>query len=967
MRVGQRPLLLLMMVLGLTAASLVAIVLKPATLGLDLQGGVEVVLEGRQVSADAPVNQSSIDRSVEVIRKRVDAFGVAEPEIQTAGDNQIVVSLPGATDPQRVVQDLIRPAQLYFYDLTQVLVDEQPTNTLYKAVQLATNTTPKFPNKGAASLYAFTRAGNEPVGQPVLVTRETGETAAAALQRARADLQAQVVAAGRTMAQVKVEQVPKGLTVVRESRRLATRESGAFNYFVFQDDPALSGRDISSAASIRDVGQNASGEPIVTMDFTSAGGEKFHDITRELAQRGALENRLFSFAIVLDGEMISAPTIDPKDLPDGISGGAARIEGNFTADSARTLAQQINSGAIPILLEPVSQKQVGATLGRESLRQGLIAGVVGLVLVVAFLLLYYRLLGVVATFALLIYAALFYAVILMVPITLTLPGIAGVILTIGISSDANVVIFERVREEARLGKSASAAIAAGYRKGLAAIIDANVVTFFTAVIVFMFATAGPRGFAFTLGIGVLLSLLTAVVATRAIFGVLLGTKFMRDDRALALKQGRVFNIDWVGKWRLWLVLSTIPVAFGLVWMGVNGLSLGLDFNSGTRISATFDRPATEGGIRDIYAAEGINNAKIQSTTQTINGRSVSGFQMQSEPLTPEQQTNIERALNRAYGLTDTPAVDTVGPTFGKQIIRNAITAVILSFIVVALYLIARFEYKLALPAMLSVVHDVLLSVGIYAVTGREITSATVAALLTILGYSLYDVVIVFDRIRENVPLMRGKRYRDIVNASANEVLTRSLITSLTTLLPVLALFFFGGETLRDFAFALAVGILSGGVSSIIIAAPIAAWWKERDPDERKRAAKAERRRQRMIASDADVVDLSVLERAESGLAEMPLEHSPGLLGDGSEGSMMTATPEPEGTILDDIADENDAEADYEPLDGGPASGATATGETDGGPEDTASADAGDGADRPAAKRPDRDRQRRHTRVRRRRR
>ena len=178
-------------------------------------------------------------------------------------------------------------------------------------------------------------------------------------------------------------------------------------------------------------------------------------------------------------------------------------------------------------------------------------------------------------------------------------------------------------------------------------------------------------------------------------------------------------------------------------------------------------------------------------------------------------------------------------------------------------------------------------------TGREITSATVAALLTILGYSLYDVVIVFDRIRENVPLMRGKRYRDIVNASANEVLTRSLITSLTTLLPVLALFFFGGETLRDFAFALAVGILSGGVSSIIIAAPIAAWWEERDPDERKRAAKAERRRQRMIASDADVVDLSVLERAESGLAEMPLEHSPGLLGDGSEGSMMTATPEPD--------------------------------------------------------------------------
>jgi SecD/SecF fusion protein len=969
MSAGRRSLLLLLTVLGLTLASLAVIAVKPAVLGLDLQGGVEVILQGR-ATEEAPVNAESIDRAVEVIRNRVDSFGVSEPEIQKQGTDQIAVSLAGVDNPDRVVNDLIKPAQLKFYDYQDNLVAGDPSTSLYQVVKRAGDTRVQDPTRGTESLYAFRKdRAHTPLAGPVTVT--PGVTRA----EARADLLDAVRAEDPTITsldEVDVLTVPKGLTIVSQREQLQTRDrEGPLTYVIFQDRPGVTGRDISSASATRDIGQGRSGEPIVSMQFTDNGKRQFREITRQLASRGRIQGVNQSFAIVLDGELISNPTVDYQQYPLGIDpDNGAIIQGNFSAGEAQTLSSQLNSGAIPIQLDVVSQRQVSATLGKESLRSALIAGVVGLVLVLVFLIAYYRLLGLVAAFGLIIYAALFYAVVLLVPITLTLPGIAGVILTIGISSDANVVIFERVREEARSGKSAAAALQAGYRHGIKAIIDANVVTFITAVIVFLFATAGPKGFAFTLGIGVLLSLFTAVVATRAIFGVLLGSRFMKEESLLALKQGRVFNVHWVERWRIWLVISTIPVLFGLGWLAVNGLNLGLDFESGTRISTSFERPATETDLRGTLDGVGLGEAKIQSFSETVAGETVTGFQIQTEALTPDQQTELRRALDADFGINEeTFGLEQVGPTFGRQIIRNAIYAIILSFIVVALYLIVRFEYKLALPAMLSVVHDVALSIGIYAVTGREVTGATVAALLTILGYSLYDVVIVFDRIRENVPLMRGQRYREIVNRSINETITRSVITSMTTLVPVLALYLFGGETLHDFSFALLVGIISGGVSSIIIAAPIASYWKERDPAEKKAQAKAERKRQARIERDSDVVDLAVLERAEATLDDQPGLPSGFVDAEPDEPREAPATAAPAtgtATAVADDAPPAEDEAAYEPLDA-PA------GAADGTPADTAEgAPAGDDAPgegetparRPA---PPSDRPRRHTQVQRRRR
>ncbi len=859
MSTGRRSLLFLAAVIGLVAASAIAIALRPAVLGLDLQGGVEVVLQGK-ATRDSQVTQEAIERSVEVIRSRVDAFGVAEPEIQTQGSDQIVVSLPGAQDPDGVVEDLIRPAQLVFTDYQANVAAQDPS--LWTMAERAQTTTPRPPVEGEPTYYLF-RAN-------------AAHTLVVGPEYVRTDLL--VASDGKVPAGTEVVTVPTGLVIYEDVQQLDPSRADSPSRTVsvlMQDKPALTGRDITSSSQSFDSGsQGGNQEPIVTMQFTDRGAQAFHDVTRDLAQRGALRQQLQSFAIVLDGTIISNPTVDYKQYPDGISGNnGAQISGNFTTDEARTLADQLNSGAIPIRLDVISQKQVSATLGAESLQQGLIAGVIGLIIVILFLIAYYRILGLIAAGALVLYAFFFTAVIVAVPITLTLPGIAGVILTIGVASDANVVIFERMREETRAGRTTKSALLTGYTKGLSAIIDANVVTFLTAAMLFLFSTAGPKGFAFTLMIGVLLSFFTAVVVTRLVIEGISGTRLFKDSRVLGLdvREPR-WKFDFVGTWRLWLAISFIPVAVGAVVIGINGLNLGLDFTGGTRVVMAFDdATTTEGEVRQVLTGRGYPDAKIQVTTDVATG--ARGFQIQTPTLQPRALGELKAALDQELGGIDerTYQVETVGPTFGRQVVERAIWAVGLSLLLVILYLSFRFEYRLALPAMLSVVHDVWLSVAVYAVTGREVTSATIAALLTILGYSLYDVVVVFDRIRENVPLMRNARYKDIVNRSVHETLTRSIITSVATILPVLALFFFGGETLRDFAFALLVGLLAGGLSSLLIAGPLAAIWKERQPEGRKRAAKARKRAARdESAYDSDVADVAVLARAERALDAVPV-------------------------------------------------------------------------------------------------
>ena len=938
MNIRRRSVLFLAVVIGLIAASAVVVAIKPITLGLDLQGGVEVVLQGKP-TRDSQVNKEAIDRSVEIIRNRVDAFGVSEPEIQTQGSDQIVVSLPGAKNPDQVVENLIKPAQLVFTDYQANFIASSPS--LYSMVTRARTTTPRPPAEGLPTFYLF--------------RKNAAHTLVAGPEYERASLLQ--VTGGKVPAGDEVLTVPKGLVVYNNREKLDPSNPDSPSrtvYVLMQDKPGLTGSDITQASQSFDSSRGQGNqEPIVTMQFTDKGQREFQDVTRALAQRGALRNNLQSFAIVLDGRIISTPTIDYRQYPNGISGGnGAQISGGFSTDEARTLADQLNSGAIPIRLDVISQKQVSATLGAESLRQGLIAGLAGLALVMLFLIFYYRLLGVIAATALVVYALFYLAVAELVPITLTLPGIAGAILTIGVASDANVVIFERIREEARAGRTTKSAILTGYTKGVSAIIDANVVTFLTAAILFLFSTAGPKGFAFTLMIGVLLSLFTAVLVTRVAVTMLAGTKVFQNERLMGLTSREPrWKFDFVGKWRLWLAISFIPIAFGAAFIGIRGLNLGLDFNSGTRIAVAFQtQPPTEGQVRSVLSGLGYTDAKVQSTTDTATGGV--GFQIQTQSLQPKQVNALKRALDQRLGGIDERAyrVETVGPTFGRQVVQRAAWAIGLSLLLIIVYLTIRFEYRLALPALLSVVHDVWLSITIYSITGREVTSATVAALLTILGYSLYDVVVVFDRIRENAPLMRNARYKDVVNRSVHETLTRSVITGLTAIVPVLLLFIFGGDTLRDFAFALLVGLLSGGISSILISAPLAAIWKERQPEERKRAAKAGKRAVRQSGYDSDLIDVDALARAEAAL---------------EKGDIIAESVD---TARDDVTGASDAASGSVDTDE-PAPTASVPGadEASSAPEPGGDAGGGQGTPAPPAPTPPPERVRRHQQVRRKRR
>jgi SecD/SecF fusion protein len=950
----RRALLFLLVVVGLIAASIAAISLRPTVLGLDLQGGVEVVLQGKP-TRDSQVTPEAIERSVEIIRNRVDRFGVSEPEIQTQGDDQIVVSLPGADNPGQVVEDLIKPAQLVFTDYQANLVRTSPD--LYDLVKVAQRTEPDNPENGQASYYLFRKDADHTLLAGPEVDREV------LLQEYD----------GKVPANAEVLKVPAGLVIYTQEEVLDPSRPNSPRrtvYVLMQDNPGLTGRDITEAAqSFDQAGLGGSSDPIVTMQFTGEGQTKFRDITRGLAQRGAVRQELQSFAIVLDGQIISNPTVDYRQYPTGIDGSnGAQIQGGFSVEEARTLADQLNSGAIPIQLEVISQQLVSATLGKESLNQGLIAGLAGLALVILFLIVYYRLLGVIAAVALAIYATFFFAVIVLVPITLTLPGIAGMILTIGVASDANVVIFERIREEARAGRSARSALLTGYNKGISAIIDANVVTLLTAGILFLLGTAGVKGFAFTLLVGTLLSLFTAVLVTRAVIEVGADSKWFNNEKLMGLRQREPrWKFDMVGKWRMWLAISFVPLALGAVVIGINGLNLGLDFESGTRITTAFERgQPTEDQIRAVIQDQGLGDAKIQATTDPATG--AEGFQIQTRTLQPAEQNALVRALDQDLGgiNEESLGVETVGPTFGDQVIRSAIWAIALSFLLLVAYLTIRFEYKLALPALLSVVHDMWLAISVYSILGAEVTSATVAALLTIMGYSLYDVVIVFDRIRENVPLMRNARYKDVVNRSVHEVLTRSIITGLTTTIPVTVLLIFGGPTLRDFALALFVGLLTGGVSSIAIAAPLAALWKEREPESKKREARARKRALKMTESDRDVVDLEVLARAEAALdGEMARQESDapgGLLDDGAPDE-----PQPEPGPEPGPADGDDAADTPAPVGGGAAATAEAADGADGptAPAAPSETSAPAGAEETPAPRPERER--RHRQVQRKRR
>jgi SecD/SecF fusion protein len=884
----QRHGFILLLVAGLIAASFVFIATNKTRLGLDLKGGVELTYKAIPTKSTPVINPDAMSRAVDVLNTRVNQLGVSQPQITTEGKDLIDVQLPNVTNIAQAEKLVGSPAQLYFYDweanvltskgvpaATGMIGSDPESLTLsqapgtvngpgssspaagampfYAAVKLASKQPPYngnaatsgygtqfflFGNPGSSACAAYAAAQNTRVQKGVhclIASTQAAQDTPQAVAQARASLMDGLTAAEKSGTQVLT--VPYGTQVLQASPASFAHwpKYGSPNagYYVVRDRVALSGKEITNPQASTD----QTGAPAVTFGFQGNGVNAFQNVTKEIAQRGSLDHPPGQtdnqhFAIALGNQLVSVPQIDYRTYPTGIpAAGGSEITGGFTATTAQQLASQLRLGALPVQLKQISENTVSATLGSQALHQGLVAGFIGLAVVVLLLIGYYRVLGVIAVAGLLVYGIYFYALIKVVPITMTLAGIAGLILTIGVAADANVIIFERVKEEIRGGRSIRQGIITGYRKGLTAIIDANVVTIMTAFILFVLATSNVKGFAFTLGIGTFVSLFTAVLATQAILTTMGDSRVIQRPSALgAGGHKRHWRFDFMGASRYFFSMSGVILLVGALAIGGRGLNLGIDFTGGTQINVGLQHKATVAAVKSIVTGVGGTDVTVQAVghSKTL-GRY--GFQITSKYLNQQEFGQLRSQLANRYGVhggTNGVNATRVSGAFSSTITHSAVVAIIVSLLVITLYVALRFEWKFTIPVLIALMHDLLITAGVYALVGRTVTADTVAALLTILGYSLYDTIIVFDRVRENVPRMPRAAFSQVVNRSMSEVLTRSLITTSCTLLPVIALLAFGGATLRDFAFALLIGVASGAYSSIFIASPVLTHWKERE-------------------------------------------------------------------------------------------------------------------------------------------
>jgi SecD/SecF fusion protein len=900
-----------LLVLSFLAAALAGVALlaipgspvhRSPTLGLDLQGGLEVVLEAVPPKGHT-LTEEDLDRSVEIMRNRIDKLGVSEPEIRKQGDNQIVIQLAGVHDPKAAAALIGKTAVLEFYDFEADLTGPSISSGLTKVpvaspslyALLSAPQTRGLAEEGASQWYLFD-ATKRVVAGPV-PNRDLLPTLAQAEKRQQREFKPPLetlsvpqntvvvscdVAEGNCLTAEQIS-TPKGFYLLKHREPKNEDDIGI---------PEMTGSELKLSGTRADIDPQ-SNSPVVLMQFTGKGKRIFHEITRREAQRGALvcagqrdreavQRCAQHFAIVLDGEVQSLPYIDFVRNPDGIPGDTgAQIEmgqGSSLGDAKR-LALVLQTGALPVRFETAERTDVSATLGKDSLEEAKRAAIAGLIVVALFLLLVYRFLGLVAVVGLGIYAAFLYAAILLFNVTLTLPGFAGMILTIGVAADANIVVFERIKEEVRAGKSVRAGIASGYSKGFATIIDANVVTAITALVLFAVATAQVKGFALMLLIGTIMSMVTAVGATRAMLGLMAGFSWFNKPRfmgAQGAQSAKWLQIDFMRRRYLWFAISAAVLVLGAGALAAKGLNLGIDFKGGSQLSFRTAAAHTTAEVRNVMSAEGYGSAVIQGRGQATND-AYKNFQIRTEALSDARRDNIQNALEARLGATAQGAT-TVSSSFGRQIAEAAIIAILVSLFLTVVYIAIRFDFKFAAPVIVAMLHDVLVCVGIYALVGREMTSSTVAAILTVLGYSIYDTIIIFDRIRENIPIMRRSSFATIANVSLWETIRRSLATSFITLLPVGALFLFGGETLKDFAFALIVGIGSGAYSSIFIAAPLLAILKEREPEYA--------RRKDVTVPKAGIE--ATLEEATEKAAEAPVPEIAPLTVDGGDGASAAA-------------------------------------------------------------------------------
>ena len=710
--------------------------------GLDLAGGVAFTLEVDPKAASAGpdfIRKQKLDKAIELIGNRVNAFGVAEPLIRAIGDNRIEVELAGldTRNNPEVIESVRKPARLEFRRVHPTL----------------------SPNPAAPD--------DVPPGYEAMTLNQTDRNG---------------------------NDAPEDLFI----RRI----------------PEMTGDGIANAFYSTD----QYGAPEVNLQLTKKGDKQFADLTREIATEGQQSGHLGRLAIVLDNVLVTAPTVEGE-----ISGGNAVINRISSETEASEIANDLNNPLdLPLVVK--EQFEVGPSLAADAISSGVRASVIGAALVAAFMITYYTVGGVIAVITLAVNMLFILGVMASFGATMTLPGLAGIVLTIGMAVDANILIFERMREELKAGKSLKTALVAGYDKAFVTIIDAHVTQLAICAIMIWLGTGSIKGFGITLAIGVFSTMFSVLVTSHMVMEWLIEKEIIKKFPMLHVLHTETF--DFVKFYRPAFLVSWTIILLGIGMVFYKGNAIfGIDFAGGDVVTASFSQKLEPAQIRTV--AEANHVGEVNPTYVSPLG---GGTETLSLETPPDQGMVLLQALQQAYPQAhlDKVGEDHIGPSIGREVEWNALKAISWSMVVILIYVAFRFEMGFAIGAVVASVHDILMTIGVFVLSGRQFSAPMVAAILSIAGYSINDTIVVFDRIREELRLNPSMKLRDVINLAINRVFSRSIMTSFTAFLAALALFVFGTGVMKDLSFTFLVGIITGTFSSIFIASPIFYWWHKGD-------------------------------------------------------------------------------------------------------------------------------------------
>lgn len=821
---------------------------KSVNFGLDLAGGTSITLEIDASDLPGENVKDLQEQSLEIVRNRVDQYGLSEPQISPQGDDRIVVELAGVDDS--TAKELVgSTAKLEF----KIVSDNEKFTQVVNLIDsyLGRQANPAAADSASPVVDSVTAKADSLKDTSAAVVASTTDSVKADSSVTEPVAQEQAVAVpadpslpvslsslflsfgnGGFVAEESVEQV-KRLLELEAVQKLIPRDvmfafgSGlekispesavkAKRLYLLKRRAEMDGEDIADARPYR-VGDGVNiGEVAVNLKFSGVGPKQFSAVTAANVGK--------QMAIVLDNQVISAPVIR-----DRIPNGEAQITGLDDMAEANRLSVVLRAGALKAPMNIIESRNIGATLGEDNIKSGFGAGFWGLVACIVFMVAYYRIGGLIACFGIVLNAVVTAAVLSVFNATLTLPGIVGFILVLGMALDANVIIYERIREEMKAGSLARAAVAKGYERAFSAIFDSNLTTFLTALILYKIGTGSVKGFGLTLMIGIATSLFCSLTVTRAIFDWRLAKN---DANKLSIGKGfRVIdeaNLPIIKKSKVFAIFSAILLVASLGIMIVRGFDFSIDFLGGQVYTVQYSEAgAHEEDLSKVAASAGLTNAKVRSYGDQAKNMYQISLKKTDDATVKDR---LQKALDDAGQKAQIIASDEVGPTIGKELRFNAILSIILSWIAICLYIWFRFG-KLGLGfgvgALVGLIHDTIISIGFISLMGLSVDGALIASVLTLIGYTINDKIVVFDRIRENSQIYGRSNFPTLVNSSINQCFSRTIITSMTTLFVCLILAVMGGSSIRDFGLVMVVGIIVGTYSSITISSPFVVWWAKR--------------------------------------------------------------------------------------------------------------------------------------------